>query len=104
MPVAPDIPAKLLTRMTALFNSHKNLLAVILHGPRATGQAREEDSIRLGVVGPLKSRDIRQLRHQLGQLHTSIHFDLTHMDHLADAEQRQLILDEGIELFRRKGS
>ncbi len=104
MPVTPDIPSKLLSRMISLFNSHKNLQSVLLHGPRATGEVVEDASIRLGVFGPLKSRDIRQLRHQLGELHTTIHFDLTHMDHMTDSEQKQIILDQGIEIFKRKGS
>ncbi len=102
--MTPDIPDKLLTRMLSLFKSNKNLQAAVLHGPRATGTADADDSIRLGIFGPLSSRDLRQLRHQLGELHTTIHFDLTHMDHLADPQQKQTILEQGIEIYRRKGS
>ncbi len=99
-----NIPGKLLARMQSLFNSNKKLVQVILYGPRTNDDFPEDASIRLAVSGPMGSRDIRQLRHQLGKMPTSLEFDLIHLDHLADAEQKQAIASGGIEIYRRKNA
>jgi len=97
-----NIPGKLLARMQSLFNSNKKLLQVILYGPRTREDYPDDASIRLAVLGPMGSRDIRQLRHQLGNMPTSLEFDVIHLDHLTDEEQKQVIFEEGIEIFCAK--
>jgi hypothetical protein len=102
--MTPDLPGKLQTKMHALFTSNKKLLSVILYGPRTQPDAPPDSSIRLALGGPMGSRDIRQLRHQLSEMHTSIVFDILHLDHLEDMAQKKIILEEGIEIYKRKGS
>lgn len=100
----PDLPSKLQNRMHALFTSNKKLLSVILYGPRTEPDCPPDASIRLALSGPMGSRDIRQLRHQLSEMHTSIVFDILHLDHLEDSQQKALILEKGIEIYKRKGT
>lgn len=100
--MTPDIPGKLLTRLQSLFTSNKKLHSVILFGPRTAADCPPDARIRLAVSGPLGSRDLRQLRHQLSELRTSIPIDLVHLDHLDDPQQIQIINQQGIEIFKRK--
>lgn len=90
--------------MNALFTSNKKLVSVILYGPRTLPDCPSDASIRLALSGSMGSRDIRQLRHQLSEMHASLVFDVLHLDHLEDLSQKTSIMESGMEIYRRKES
>jgi predicted nucleotidyltransferase len=97
----PDIPAKLLQLLRALFAQHPAIQTVRLFGSRVDGRSHPQSDIDLAIEGPLLLEEMSRLRLEMEELPTLCRFDLIHLDSLQNPDLHDRITQEGVFIFQK---
>lgn len=102
-PVAKEVDARLLRRLTNVFSSHSGLESVILFGSRAMGTHSPRSDIDLATIGIVNRYALGRLKLDLDELDIAQRCDVVALERIRHEPLLRHIAAVGVTIYRCRG-